>query len=79
MLVTFLRYLGFMESIAQRLVSLVSRVTDIDAAEIDLDAPLALDSLTLIELAVRVEEEFGKRIDSFSPTTLRDVVKLVES
>lgn len=69
--------LSVMESAEQRLIALVQRVTGNDAAEIDLDAPLAFDSLTLIELAVRIEEEFGVRIDAFTPTNLKEALALV--
>lgn len=71
--------LSLMESAEQRLTAVAQRVTGIDAAEIDLDAPLQLDSLTLIELAVRIEEEFGVRIEAFTPATLREALALINA
>ncbi|MDO4685396.1 MAG: acyl carrier protein [Corynebacterium sp.] len=65
-----------MESAAQRLIALVTRITDED---VDLDAPITLDSLSRIELAVRIEQEFGKPMEAFSATTLREVVNFLEA
>lgn len=73
------------ESTEERVVSIVEDATGISREEISpkssLDEDLSVDSLTLVDIAVRLEEEFNVEIEDEAINkiaTVGQLVKLVE-
>ncbi len=70
----------------EKVIKLVSEATKIDAAKINASTSfiddLNLDSLDIVELMMKMEDEFGVEIpeeDAEGLKTVQDVVKYLES
>lgn len=75
-----------MSGVSPRLVQALGELFGLEPGELvpeaDLEADLGLDSLSIVELQVVLEESFGVRIDSEDPaevTTLGDLQGVVDA
>lgn len=72
-----------MDEILQELTALINRVlpavqTDNVSMESDIRTDLAIDSFSMILLAISIEEQFGIQLDEgFVPRTAGDVCKYI--